>query len=54
MDEFNFNWQQLGDIQEGRPNLLDLMANVVADRQGRTLSRATQSVATMIFLPVSF
>jgi hypothetical protein len=34
--------------------LLDLMANVVADRQGRTLSRATQSVATMIFLPVSF
>ena len=34
--------------------LLDLMANVVADRHGRTLSRATQSVATMIFLPVSF
>ena len=34
--------------------LLDLMANVVADRNGRTLSRATQSVATMIFLPVSF
>jgi hypothetical protein len=34
--------------------LLDLMANVVADRSGRTLSRATQSVATMIFLPVSF
>jgi hypothetical protein len=34
--------------------LLDLMANVVTDRNGRTLSRATQSVAAMIFLPVSF
>lgn len=32
--------------------LLDFMAKVVADRNGRTLSRAVQSVATMIFLPV--
>ena len=34
--------------------LLDFMAKVVADRGGRTLSRLTQSVATMVFLPVSF
>ncbi|WP_415036591.1 hypothetical protein [Azonexus sp.] len=34
--------------------LLDLMAQIVADRQGRTLSRLTQSVATMVFLPVGF
>lgn len=34
--------------------LLDFMAKVVADRNGRTLSRAVQSVTTMIFLPVSF
>ena len=34
--------------------LLDLMAQVVADRNGRTLSRVTQSVATAIFLPVGF
>jgi hypothetical protein len=34
--------------------LLDLMANIVADRHGRTLSRASQSVATYLFLPVSF
>ncbi len=32
--------------------LLDLMAQIVADRSGRTLSRVTQSVATMVFLPV--
>ncbi|WP_299068068.1 hypothetical protein [Accumulibacter sp.] len=32
--------------------LLDLMASVVADRNGRALSRFSQSVATMIFLPV--
>lgn len=32
--------------------LLDFMAKIVADRHGRTLSRATQSVATAIFLPV--
>lgn len=34
--------------------LLDFMAKVVADRNGRTLSRLTQSVATMVFLPVGF
>ncbi|MCA1938547.1 MAG: hypothetical protein LDL29_07765 [Dechloromonas sp.] len=34
--------------------LLDLIAQVVADRNGRTLSRMTQSVATAIFLPVGF
>ena len=34
--------------------LLDLMAKVVADRNGRALSRGAQAVATMIFLPVSF
>ena len=34
--------------------LLDFMAKIVADRKGRTLSRAVQSVTTMIFLPVSF
>ena len=34
--------------------LLDFMAKIVADRNGRTLSRAVQSVTTMIFLPVSF
>lgn len=34
--------------------LLDFMARVVADRNGRTLSRVTQSVATAIFLPVGF
>ncbi len=34
--------------------LLDLMAQIVADRKGRTLSRLTQSVATMVFLPVGF
>ena len=32
--------------------LLDFMAKVVADRSGRSLSRVTQSVATMVFLPV--
>lgn len=32
--------------------LLDFMAKIVADRHGRTLSRATQSVATAVFLPV--
>jgi hypothetical protein len=30
------------------------MAKVVADRNGRTISRAAQSITTMIFLPVSF
>lgn len=34
--------------------LLDFMAKVVADRNGRTISRAAQSITTMIFLPVSF
>lgn len=34
--------------------LLDFMAQVVADRNGRTLSRITHSVISGIFLPVSF
>ena len=34
--------------------LLDFMAKVVADRNGRTFSRLSQSVASAIFLPVSF
>jgi hypothetical protein len=34
--------------------LLDLMAKIVADRNGRGFSRVTQSVVTTIFLPVSF
>ncbi len=32
--------------------LLDFMAKIVADRNGRTLSRVTQSVISGIFLPV--
>jgi hypothetical protein len=32
--------------------LLDFMARIVADRNGRLLSRFTQSMATAIFLPV--
>ena len=32
--------------------LLDFMAAIVADRNGRALSRATQGVAAMVFLPV--
>lgn len=34
--------------------LLDFMAKIVADRNGRTLSRFTHSVISGIFLPVSF
>jgi len=34
--------------------LLDFMAKVVADRNGRTLSRLTHGVASAVFLPVSF
>lgn len=34
--------------------LLDLMAKIVADRNGRSFSRLTHAVATTIFLPVSF
>jgi hypothetical protein len=34
--------------------LLDFMAKVVADRNGRTLSRLTHGVVSTIFLPVSF
>ena len=34
--------------------LLDFMAAIVADRNGRTLSRFTHSVISGIFLPVSF
>ena len=30
------------------------MAKIVADRNGRGFSRATQSIVTTIFLPVSF
>jgi hypothetical protein len=30
------------------------MAKIVADRNGRTVSRFTQSMATAIFLPVGF
>ncbi|HJW27379.1 MAG TPA: hypothetical protein VJ576_20980 [Rhodocyclaceae bacterium] len=32
--------------------LLDFMARVVADRNGRNISRLTQSMATAVFLPV--
>lgn len=34
--------------------LLDFMAKIVADRNGRTLSRLSQTVVSTIFLPVSF
>jgi hypothetical protein len=34
--------------------LLDFMAKIVADRNGRTLSRLTHSMVSTIFLPVSF
>lgn len=34
--------------------LLDFMAKIVADRNGRTFSRLTQSVVSSVFLPVSF
>jgi len=34
--------------------ILDFMAKVVADRNGRNLSRLTQTVVGSIFLPVSF
>ena len=34
--------------------LLDFMAKIVADRNGRGLSRFTHAVATTIFLPISF
>lgn len=34
--------------------LLDFMAKIVADRNGRGLSRLTHSVVSTIFLPVSF
>ncbi len=34
--------------------LLDLMAKVVADRNGRGLSRLTQGVVSTVFLPVRF
>lgn len=33
--------------------LLDFLSKVVADSNGRTISRLTQSIATAIFLPVS-
>jgi hypothetical protein len=34
--------------------LLDFMAKVVADRNGRTVSRLSQSVVSAVFLPVGF
>jgi len=34
--------------------LLDFMAKIVADRNGRNLSRLTQTVVSTLFLPVSF
>ena len=34
--------------------LLDFMAKIVADRNGRGLSRLTHAVASSIFLPISF
>lgn len=34
--------------------LLDFLSKVVADVNGRTVTRLTQSIATAIFLPVSF
>lgn len=34
--------------------LLDFMAKIVADRNGRGLSRFSQAVATTVFLPVGF
>lgn len=34
--------------------LLDLMAKIVADRNGRSLSRLTQTAVSTIFLPVGF
>ncbi|MFZ2268784.1 MAG: hypothetical protein WAV95_14510 [Azonexus sp.] len=34
--------------------LLDFMAKIVADRNGRNFSRLTQTVVSTIFLPVSF
>jgi len=33
--------------------LLDFLSKVVADKNGRTISRFTQSIATAVFLPVS-
>lgn len=34
--------------------LLDFMAKVIADRNGRGLSRLTQTVASTVFLPIGF
>ena len=34
--------------------LLDFFSHVIADKNGRTVTRFTQSVATAIFLPVGF
>ena len=33
--------------------LLELLAIVVADKHGRSITRFTQSIATAVFLPVS-
>ena len=32
--------------------LLDFMSRIMADKNGRTITRVTQSVATAVFLPV--
>jgi hypothetical protein len=33
--------------------LLDVLSKIVADKNGRAITRMTQSVATAVFLPVS-
>lgn len=33
--------------------ILDVLAKIVADKQGRSISRVTQNLATAVFLPVS-
>ena len=33
--------------------LLDLLAKIVADKEGRSITRFTQNLATAVFLPVS-
>jgi len=34
--------------------LLDFLSQIVADKNGRTVTRFTQSLATAVFLPVGF
>ena len=33
--------------------LLDLLSKIIADKQGRSITRLSQSIATAVFLPVS-